>query len=48
MVEFETDIPEDILQFLYDLGSEYEFDPISSFESEKYFLRNYRQISCVK
>lgn len=38
MVEFETDIPEDILQFLYDLGSDYEFDPISSFESEKYFI----------
>ena len=30
MVEFETDIPEDILDFL--------FDPVSSIESEKYFL----------
>lgn len=37
MVEFETDIPEDILDFLFDLGSEYEFDPISSIESENIF-----------
>ena len=38
MVDFETDIPEDILNFLFELGSEYEFDPVSSIESEKYFL----------
>ena len=38
MVDFETDIPEDILNFLFKLCSEYEFDPVSSIESEKYFL----------
>ena len=42
---FESKIPEDILEMLYDLGGELNIDPISSIESEDYFsnlILNYK------
>ena len=43
--EFESKIPEDTLEMLYEWGEELNIDPLSSSESEDYFCRlisNYR------
>ena len=36
-VGFESKIPEDTLEILYELGKELHIDPLSSLESENYF-----------
>lgn len=46
MEEFMTEIPEDVLDILYELGEEFYFDPLSSIESENYFINmisNYQE-----
>ncbi len=35
--EFSTELPEDVLKILLELGKELKFDPLSSIESEDYF-----------
>ncbi len=39
MDNFATEIPDEILEILYSLGREFSFDPLSSVESEKYFIK---------
>ena len=41
--EFVSKIPEDTLEMLYELGEELDIDPLSSSESENYFM-DYFQI----
>ena len=37
--DFATEIPDEALKILYSLGREFSFDPLSSVESEKYFIK---------
>ena len=39
MDNFATEIPDEILEILYSLGREFSFDPLSSVESENYFIK---------
>lgn len=38
-IDFRTEIPLDKMDILIDLGQEFSFDPTSSIESEKYFIK---------
>ncbi len=43
MVEFETEISDDVLLWLLKIGNKYGFDPLSSEESEAYFVQLVRE-----
>lgn len=36
---FETEIPEDVLKMLFELGKKLNLDPISNLETERYFFQ---------